>query len=212
VRKERFAIKPKISNSFSANPFFSLKYIYTKEYGNGLQGHGLEGQMIAVFSDRLNVDYKMNYAWDFNDIGYKKTLENDIFFAKRDVRTINNIVSLNYLFSNVSGLNLRTRHYWSQVDYGDRFLLSKQGKLQFVDIDNETTNYNAITADLNYVWNFAPASELSALFQYALYSNIEQLYDNYFRNLSGLTAPPDLSFSLKVIYYLDYNSIKNKIN
>ena len=211
IRDERFAIKPKISNSFSNNPYFSVAYKHTNEYFKGLVEHEVSGQIIAVFSDQMNVDYVMSYSKQFNDIGFKEKTNDDIIFGERGVNTWNNVISLSYLFSNTSGINLRTRHYWSQVDYSRSFLLLADGNLQDQGELTETRNYNALTTDLKYTWNFAPASELSVVWQYALYSDKKELYNNYFSNFSGLSAPPDMSFSVKLIYFLDYNEVRNKI-
>jgi hypothetical protein len=75
-------------------------------------------------------------------------------------------------------------------------------------------NFNSWNLDLNYFWQFAPGSQLIAFYRNSI-------------NPSATFAPADISFtdnidrlfdesmmhtfSLRLVYFIDYNNIKNVI-
>ena len=62
--------------------------------------------------------------------GYAATVGNTIYFARRNVISVENIFSAKYNFTNRMGLSLRARHYWSKVDPKQIFELDQYGDLQ----------------------------------------------------------------------------------
>ena len=76
--------------------------------------------------------------------------------------------------------------------------------------DQHHFNYNFFSADLNIDWEFAPGSMLSLVWK----NNIYQYNDNYnilFKdNLRQMFDSPQLNlFSIKALYHLDYQMLKN---
>ncbi len=75
--------------------------------------------------------------------------------------------------------------------------------------ENHDINFNAWNLDLNYSWEFAPGSQLVALYRNAIFNEDELSHVNFNTNLENLFKEPVLTnFSLKFIYYLDYNNLK----
>jgi hypothetical protein len=108
-------------------------------------------------------------------------------------------------------LTLRGRHYWSRAEYLDYFRLQENGTLTRVDYDqNSSLNFNVFTADMQFVWYFAPGSELSIVWKNYIRTSNAQLDITYFDDFRNtLRSPQANSFSLRVLYYLDYVKVKS---
>jgi hypothetical protein len=157
----------------------------------------------------------VNYQKDFNNYGWVNTTWDSagvptIYFGRRDIQTFNNILSASYIFSNKASLTLRARHYWSQAGYLEYYTLDTEGDLNQNEQDQEADiNFNALTVDLQFIWYFAPGSELSFVWKNLILTQGDQLQYNYFDDLSKtITSPQTNSFSIRVLYYLDYLLIK----
>jgi hypothetical protein len=151
---------------------------------------------------------------DIGDEGYvARQNDGSLIFGKRDIRTVTNSVTGSYVFNNRSALSLSLRHYWSKVAYTDYFLLDEAGGLDpFESYEgNANLDFNIFNIDLEYSLNFAPGSYLTVVWK----NNISKsesfengVFLSYFDNLQGtLISPQTNSFSVKVIYYLDYKRV-----
>ncbi len=165
-------------------------------------------------NDRLNLSYRINYNQKINDIGYVQHINEDtIYFGKRHSPTITNGLITKYIFSNKLSLSFNLRHYWSVVEYtGDYYFLGNDGLLDRIDDELEINNinYNAFTIDMMLIWEFAPGSQLSLMWKNAIYSNKDNLPLSYINNLDMLLNEPQInSFSIKLLYYLDYQNLKH---
>ncbi len=134
-----------------------------------------------------------------------------ILFGTRRVNKYT--ISLNgyYLVSPLASFNVRIRHYWVTTNYDKFYLLQTSGYLTDVDYNrNHNFTVNIFNIDLSYSWNFAPGSYLNVVYKNALYTNKTGIvYDHYIKNLENIIDSPFLnSISLKVIYYIDYESVK----
>jgi len=150
-----------------------------------------------------------------NDNGWVETQVDSlgnptIYFGRRDVLTINNVLDARYIFNTKLSLSLRVRHYWSQVNYLQYYTLNHDGNLQPDDYwQDHNINFNAFTADLQFIWYFAPGSELSVVWKNLIMTSGNQLNNNYFNDLGEtLGAPQTNSFSARILYYIDYQLIK----
>lgn len=164
-------------------------------------------------NDKLSFIYELSYSQDTNDKGFVDILEDDsIIFGKRDAKSFTNAISSKYNFSTKSALNLTFRHYWSPVEYGNQYyLLNNEGTLDENSYsENHDINYNIWNFDLSYSWEFAPGSQLIALYRNSIF-NEDQLADlNFKENLDNLFDESMLhNFSLRFVYYIDYNKAKN---
>jgi hypothetical protein len=133
-----------------------------------------------------------------------------IYFGRRDITTVSNIVNARYIFSTKTSLTLRARHYWSQARYLSFFTLSDDGSLQPAGfIEGQDINFNAFTVDIQFIWYFAPGSEMSVVWKNMINTVDNQLVSNYFTDLGNtIRSPQTNSFSIRVLYYLDYLYLK----
>lgn len=145
-------------------------------------------------------------------IGYENLEDADIVMGRRDQNIINNTLSINYTFNNKMGLTFRARHYWTEVSYLNFNTLQQDGYLRHSDYlgsnsseSLHNTNFNIFNIDLVYTWRFAPGSDIIAVWKNSISDSNNILDDNYWGNFNQLNNLPQTnSFSIKVIYYLDY--------
>jgi hypothetical protein len=166
-------------------------------------------------SDRLSVTLSIDYEKDMNNYGWVDTVWATtgiptIYFGRRDIQTINNILSARYIFNNKASLTIRARHYWSQAEYFQYYTLNSEGCLNNSTYnENANINFNAFTVDLQFIWYFAPGSELSIVWKNQIISQGDQINYNYFDDFSKtINTPQTNSFSIRVLYYLDYLLLK----
>jgi hypothetical protein len=76
---------------------------------------------------------------------------------------------------------------------------------------NPDINFNLFNVDINYSWQFAPGSFVNV--NWKSFSGIEDQFvsEKYYDNLrKTFSYPQAANFSVKVIYFLDYLSIRKK--
>lgn len=139
--------------------------------------------------------------------------ETKIIFGLRDRHTVENIFNLKYNFNIKMGLTFRARHYWSKVDYKRFFTLKDDGYLQ--DAASVTRdpnqNLNLFNIDMVYTWQFGPGSFINVGWKNTGELYNQNVLDKYYNNLDKTLSTPQLNnFSIKVIYFLDYLSLKKK--
>ncbi|MEZ5197328.1 MAG: DUF5916 domain-containing protein [Bacteroidales bacterium] len=177
-------------------------------------------------NDRLMIVYEFSYDHQKNDIGYvtdstKADNELAILFGKRNIDNYENVLEANYRFSNKSSLAFRLRHYFITLQYKDYYDLTRDGELAPSNYSAANDfSYNLFNIDMIYTWNFAPGSEINIVWKNAISSYEEagalQTLENnierdYLKNLKKtIETPATNSFSIKVLYYLDYQYLKRK--
>ncbi len=173
------------------------------------------------FSDKWLLTYDLNFDNDFNTYGYVEDYE-DLFgntiinFGKRDQSTISNTLKTSYIFTNKMSISLRARHYWSRVEYTDFYELLEDGSLSpSIGYDtygeDNNYNYNAFTIDMQYLWRFAPGSELSLVWKNSISTNETEIINNFLENFNNTFQSSQInSISLKILYYLDYQYLVKK--
>jgi hypothetical protein len=132
------------------------------------------------------------------------------------ISTIENILKLKYSFTNRMGLTFRARHYTSVVSNKQFFNLNPDGTLKANNsiADNYDRNVNYFNIDMVYTWQFAPGSFLNLVWKDSAITNSSISDSSYGENLHNtLQSNHNNSVSLKVIYFLDYLSLKrnNKV-
>lgn len=168
------------------------------------------GFMNYRVSDKLTFFYELSLVETFNELGWVSTDENDdnlIYFGRRNVKTISNTASVKYIFNKSSYVNLRVRHYNRNVIYNDQFYeLQIDGNLSESTYDeNHDQSYNVFNVDMQYVWRFAPGSEISVVWKNDIDRDEDVVLPGYFDNLGQILRQPQTnSISVKLIYYLDY--------
>ncbi len=175
---------------------------------------GFSVEPTVKVSDNFNFSYGFEYNKREGNIGYVFHEDSEtVYFGRRDMPTLTNTLGTTYLFNNQAALDLDLRHYWSRVDYdGNYYLLEEEGTLDPLgrDLQVDDINYNAFTIDLAFTWEFAPGSQLSVVWKNIIDSEGHLLRENYFDNLNHIVGQPQInSFSLRVLYYLDYQQIQS---
>jgi len=197
------------------NPFLvdvSGQFGYGKKYGR--RNYHLELGPRIRFSDHFNMQHEIEFNYAENELGYvtdndKEGDELKITFGKRDRRNITNTLNTSYIFTNKIALDLRVRHYWMQVEYNDFYTLQKDGTLEPSGYnENEDFSTNIFNLDMTYSWRFAPGSEMTFVWKNAIYKESDESVSDYFRNFERtMSSPYNNSFSLKILYYLDYEQV-----
>ena len=188
-------------------------------FNRTLIGYGLFGKV--RFSSKFSVDHQLNVEQTKDQAGYAETVGETIYFSRRNVTSVENIFSVKYNFNNRMGLSLRTRHYWSKVDPKEFFVLDVYGDLQRPAspfTGNVNQNYNFVSMDMVYTWQFAQGSFVNIVWK-NINENFQRDFEkDYFNNFSktiGRNGYNNLtqfnSLSVKVIYFLDYLTMKNKL-
>ncbi len=176
------------------------------------------------FSSKFSVDHSISVNNSWNQPGWAATASDPlqrgklfdvITFSRRDVISTENILNFKYNFSNKMGLTLRVRHYWSKVDPKQFYELRVTGDLVAPSVPftrNVNQNYNYFSTDMLYTWEFARGSFINIAWKDLAETFDRQFEKSYLKNLSSTTSSPQTnSFSIKVIYFLDYLTAKNKL-
>lgn len=196
----------KISLSFNGG------YYFTEE--NGRWGDWYNTNLWWKASQRFNVFYDLSLRHDYNAKGFVDIIDDDqIYFGIYDRSTLENTFSMGYTFNTKISIDFRVRHYWSFADYEDQhYFLNTDGSLVVSDhSSDEDVNFNAFNIDMIFKWEFAPGSELSVAWKNAIYSENNQVDITFGENLKQtLKADQTNSISLKLLYYIDYNSLVKK--
>jgi hypothetical protein len=156
---------------------------------------------------------------DSKSFGYSGVPTNGIVFGERQQMIVENTPSLKWNFNAVSGLTFRIRHYWTQVNYQNYYELGLKGELNpttYKGRDAANTslhnrNVNLLNIDANYTWRFAPGSDLILNWKQNISNQNADILRGYFYNATQLyDSPLQNSFSLKLIYFLDYLNFSKK--
>ena len=163
------------------------------------------------FNNHLSLRYDFTYFSTKKDNGYVTKMNNDIIFGERDRKSYTNSVSGRYNFSTKSALSLSFRHYWSSVEYTNNYSkLMTDGNLQTTTYANgNDVNFNTWNLDLNYIWQFAPGSQLIALYRNSIHNFDTNSGLSFTDNLDNLFKQPKQHiFSLRLVYFIDYANLK----
>lgn len=170
------------------------------------------------FNDKFSINYSLGFNKGYGGRGYVTTLDDRIIFGERKQQTIENSINASYNFDSFHGLSLTFRNYWSTVTYKHELAtLLQNGNLAFntgYNVDNidynPNANFNTWNLDLKYSWQFAPGSQLSALYRNSLFNYDEASEDSYRDSINTLFDQPiEHIFSLRLVYFIDYNNVKN---
>ena len=167
------------------------------------------------FNSKFSVEQMINVSNVWNQSGYAALLNDTVIFSRRNVITTENVLNIKYNFTNKMGLSLRARHYWSKVAPLQFYELDKYGDLQKPTnpfTKNVQQNYNFLSVDMVYTWQFAQGSFVNIVWKNIAEDFSRQFEKNYTKNFSNTIEGPQFnSLSLRVIYFLDYLTIKNRL-
>ena len=217
VEPGHYVVEMDFSTDSNKKLSWYLDYGFYNVEEKGRWGDWINTNLWWKASARFEMFYNINYRDEFNSKGYVDSYDDDnIFFGTYDRRTLVNTFSTSYTFNTKMAVDFRARHYWSAADYEDQhYFLNQDGSLR---LDNHTSeddvNFNAFNIDMVLRWEFAPGSELSLAWKNAIYTENDQVAAKFGPNLKEtLTSDQTNSVSLKILYYIDYNTlVKRKSN
>lgn len=159
------------------------------------------------FNNKFSLSQSIEYKPYFNSPGYTYVDgSTNIDFARRNVNTVEHILSAKYNFTNRMGITFRARHYLSSVSNKEFYILQRDGSLlphkdYHPSVDQ---NVNYFNIDAVYTWQFAPGSFLNIVWKDATQNYTNLVERSYFKNFGRtLTDDSNNNFSVKLIYFLD---------
>jgi hypothetical protein len=177
------------------------------------------------FNQRFSVEHYITYSKNKNQAGFGNVLRSDVanddivYFTRRDRYTIENNLSLKYSFTNKMWLNLNIRHYWSGVEAKEVYLLEKNGSLSTLQNyggspQDLNQNYNAFALNMVYTWQIANGSFLTLVWKDEADDFVRsQFINDYSKNIDRTFSNNNInSLSARIIYFIDYASLKHKKN
>jgi hypothetical protein len=209
----RFFLSPDYTKTFVVD--FSAGTSQSTSYD--MRGYDVRLAPRLRISDNLFIRLSSSLNYDHNNLGYvTDSLRADnteaIIFGLRDIKNLTNTLNFDYTFSSKTNLQLRLRHYWFVVDYEEFYDLLPDGYLQANDFqENYDLDYSAFNIDMYFTWYFAPGSEIVLAWKNAISHSQDLATQNFFKSFEQtISSPATNSFSLKILYYLDYQYLKRK--
>ena len=211
LQPERMNFNGWISTNSQKKLALNVNGYLTGYTANPKQGYGFSLAPRYRFNDQFSLRYRLNYNKTHNDQGYVSEDATNVILGMRDRKSYTNTISGKYSFSTNSSLSLSFRHYWSAVNYSGYFNLNSEGGL---DSNNtytgEDVNFNSWNLDLNYIWQFAPGSQLIAFYRNSIFNSDTNSNLDFFENLDNLFQQSQRhTFSVRFVYFIDYNKLKN---
>jgi hypothetical protein len=165
--------------------------------------------------NRFTATAGSGFHGDWGDRGWvNEEDDGTIVFGRRIIRNMENNISASFVFMRDMSIGITARHFWSTGRYLDYFKLEEDGSLTAYPAYTGTHdfNFNTVNVDLVYNWIFAPGSVLSISWKQNVIAEESAVDYNYGYNLSHTLRSPQLNqVSVRVLYYLDYNSVRNSI-
>jgi hypothetical protein len=171
------------------------------------------------FNNKFSLDVDLSRQHDTKQMGYSFVRESNgaPIAGYRDFRDLTLVLSGNYNFTPRLNMSLRARHYWSKVHYLSFWNVDAKGNHIAHDyILDQDQNLNIFNIDAFLNWDFKPGSRLVAGWKNWLGSNYLAAVDGYkygmyHRNLTeSFTLPHGNEFTLRVIFFLDYNQLRGR--
>lgn len=177
----------------------------------------VEVSPLARISNHLSFRYTIESSYSKNNIGFASidNFSGVPLMGKRNITSITNLLSANYLFKNDLSISIKFRYYWSQGEYRTIYTLTNEGTLiENINTNNTSSynfNFNSLNADIVFSWQFAPGSNLMIIWKNEIFKDSPYLNASYFDNLKNLGEyPQNNTILLKMLYYLDYEYLFKK--
>ncbi|MEW4922513.1 DUF5916 domain-containing protein [Algibacter sp. 2305UL17-15] len=177
---------------------------------------------------KFNENFLLVFDFEYDDYvaerGYinDQDVDGEIIFGERDRTDVEASISGSYNFNPFHALTLSFRNYLSRVTYDNQvYNLQDDGTLAVSNVHTKNTvgsdpdfspdiNFNTWNLDFSYTWQFAPGSQLTALYRNQIFNLSDTSRDGYFQSLDNLFNQEQRNtFSLRLVYFIDYNDLKN---
>lgn len=196
--------------AIDVNAGFSFTYGKVAQWQRDVYWIGLSP--LIRLSNKVNLRLNSQTTLRSGDVGYAgRASDGTAVFGSRYRQDILHELNVNYLFSKSLSFIFRARHIWSIVEYNEYFGLDEAGQLTASDYTgNANTNFNAFNLDAILRWRFAPGSELNFTYKNAVLAFDDVVERNFASNINSLFQEDAANtFTLKVLYYTDWNQLKN---
>lgn len=195
---------------------------------------------ISSFPGAYNWNYRVSPRWRVNDhimliyvYSFQSNNKNigfaDIYrgpdddelpvVGTRDVISHTNVLTVNYAINPLMLATCRVRHYWGFSRYFQFYGLDPWGELTATPYEGfrpeggtlADDNFNSFTIDLQYRWIFTPGSELTMVWKNSITEFVNDIPSDLLENVDRLLGLPQVnSFSIRLLYFLDYNSLTRR--
>ncbi|MFO7978994.1 MAG: DUF5916 domain-containing protein, partial [Bacteroidales bacterium] len=131
IRPKGLSTKVGFSTDYR-NPFaldFNFNYGQIADFDS----KGLSYRLVPRYrlNDHFSFVHTLHMNYNTNDIGYAaKAADQAIVFGNRDVTTVENVFSSDYILSNEMYFSFRMRQYWSKGEYNEFYRLKQDGRLE----------------------------------------------------------------------------------
>lgn len=169
------------------------------------------------FNENFIIVYSFEWDQELRERRWINFIGDDIIYGQGDQLTIENSISGSYNFNALNSLTLSFRNYWSAVQYedniyklGDNGRLHRDNNYTKEDISDPDVNFSTWNLNLTYSWQFAPGSFLTAQYRNRIFNFNNNGSENFGDSLNNLFDEPNgNTFSLRMVYFIDYNDLKN---
>ncbi len=161
--------------------------------------------------DRVTLSFTAFVSKDWKNYGFA-TWDNDgnPVIGARQTYVTTNTFTAQYTITPNMFTSFSARHYWSKAVYLNHYLLDEEGNIhERALIEGTNRSFNSWNIDFVYDWRFAPGSDLIVTWKQFIYKSDNDERGNYFQNVrKTFNTPQTNSVSVKLVYYLDYQQIK----
>lgn len=168
------------------------------------------------FSDHFQVSGNIHIEHDLGNWGYTyKNGSGKPVIGFRDMKQTTPVLSFQYNFTPRMNWNVRFRHYWNHLHYLKFYTLRPDGYYDEIPFTpGYDNNYNAFNMDMFYTWDFKWGSRITIAWKNALGGNVyldPYANQSYGKNFGRVFSNPHSNeLSIKVVYYLDYLTLKRR--
>ncbi|HSJ12250.1 MAG TPA: DUF5916 domain-containing protein, partial [Gillisia sp.] len=167
------------------------------------------------FSDKFTLIYSFDYINSINRNSFVSLLPHTVLFGLRNMESVENSIQGTYNFDTKQGIKLSFRNFWSAATFmEDKYsILQPNGQLSAATVSpsrDPNANFNIWNLDLSYRWQFAPGSEAILLYRNSIFNLDNESDLGYLQSLESLLQEPlRQNISLRIVYYIDYNNVRN---
>ena len=192
----------------------------------GANSYGVETSLRYRFSNKLSTRIGSDFSWsnlfhgyispNSESNGYNELGADDIVFGRRNRKTNVSSLSFSYKLNTDMTFSFYARNYWTQLNTTGYDVLTDDGSLS--DTPYKGVNekgqklhdqtFDFFNIDFVYRWHFSPGSDLYLTWKNNAVGNANKIH-SYSNSLSDTFGEQtNNSLTLKILYYLDYNSIR----
>jgi len=195
--------------------FFDYQLLIAKFDEPEKNYHIAEAGVRYRFSNKLSLELSGRHEAEKNYIVLAGESAGEPIIGFTDFTEVETIFSGIYNFAPRLNLTLRARHYWSNVPYNKFAKVTSTGDYDFnTSFTAPDENVNYFNVDAFLTWDFRLGSRI--VFNYKNWLGDDEyldpkVYPTYFKNLTGsFNLAHANEFTVKFIYFLDYNQLKKK--